>query len=405
MAPTVAHSYVATVSKRIHAERVVLAGRWLERLNELLTVTTNDVFPTDQLLDHIPTLIAEIAGYLQAPIGEEIAANTAVMDKARELGLLRHDQQASVHQLLREYELLAELLESFVIEETANLGLQPSPEECFVVLRRLTQAVRNLMRTTVDTFISEYTTTIEERTERIRSFNQMASHELRNPIGTLLFAAAALNNPAIRTDTPRYDAIVGTIRANAERLGSLLAALQRLSRLGDSMDVPSQQHVEVSGLAREVTRQLEDGASARGVEVRVADHLPTLHVDPARLELILVNLVSNGIKYSDPGKASPYVDIGAVNGADEGACVITVRDNGIGIPESDRGAIFDRFFRGHPHLDVSLGVTGSGLGLAIASECARSLGGSIRCESTVGEGTTFFVTLPCQSAPPPHHPS
>src|SRR5688500_10142622 len=181
MAPTVVQSYAATVSRRIHAERVVLAGRWLERLNELLTVTTNDVFPTDQLLDHIPTLISEIAGYLQAPVGEEIAANTAVMDKARELGLLRHDQQASVHQLLREYELLAELLESFVIEETANLGLQPSPEECFVVLRRLTRAVRNLMRTTVDTFISEYTTTIEERTERIRTFNQMASHELRNP--------------------------------------------------------------------------------------------------------------------------------------------------------------------------------------------------------------------------------
>jgi signal transduction histidine kinase len=324
------------------------------------------------------------------------------MDKARELGLLRHDQQASVHQLLREYELLAELLESFVIEETARLGLQPSPEECFVVLRRLTRAVRNLMRTTVDTFISEYTTTIEERTERIRTFNQMASHELRNPIGTLLFAAAALDNPAIRSDTPRYDAIVGTIRSNAERLGGLLAALQRLARIGDSMDVPSQQHVEVSGLAMEVKRQLADSAASRGVDVRVAAGLPTLHVDPARLELILVNLVSNGIKYSDPAKPSPYVDIAAVVGPDN-TCVITVRDNGIGIAEGDRGAIFDRFFRGHPHLDDSLGVTGSGLGLAIASECVRSLGGSIACESAVGEGTTFLVTLPCPSEPPPHH--
>ncbi len=405
MTTAAVQSYGATISKRMHAERVALARRWLDRLNELLTVTTNDVFPSNQLLDHIPALISEIAGYLQAPVGEEIAANTAVMDKARELGLLRHEQQASVHQLLREYELLADLLESFVIEETERLGLQPSPADCFVVLRRLTQAVRNLMRTTVDTFISEYTTTIEERTERIRSFNQMASHELRNPIGTLLFAAAALDNPAIRTDAARYDAIIGTIRTNAERLGSLLAALQRLARLGDSMDVPSQQHVEVAGLAMEVKRQLADSAAARNVDVRVAAHLPTLHVDPARLELILVNLVSNGIKYSDPGKASPYVDIATRDGADDGFCTIVVRDNGIGVPEADRGAIFDRFFRGHPHLDASLGVTGSGLGLAIASECARSLGGSIRCESCVGEGTTFFVTLPCHGDPPPPHAS
>jgi hypothetical protein len=151
------------VSQRVATERLKLAARWLERLNELLIVPANEVFPSDPLLDHIPTLIAEIAGYLRAPSEEEIAANAAVIDKARELGMLRHSQHASVHQLLREHEILGELLETFVVEETDRLGLQPTAQECFDVLRRLTHAGRTLMRTTIDTFVSEYTTAIQER--------------------------------------------------------------------------------------------------------------------------------------------------------------------------------------------------------------------------------------------------
>jgi hypothetical protein len=154
-----AENYADVVSQRVSAERSVLAARWLNRLNELLLVEPDAVFPSDQLLDHIPTLIAEIAAYVKAPADEEIATNAAVIDKARELGSLRHEQRASVHQLLREYEILGELLEGFVIDETERLALHPTPAECLEVLRRMTRATRTLMRTTVDTFVSQYTTT------------------------------------------------------------------------------------------------------------------------------------------------------------------------------------------------------------------------------------------------------
>ena len=99
-----AQEYAGVVSQRVAAERLTLPRRWLERLNELLTLEANEVFPSKQLLDHIPTLIEQIAAYLCAPADEEISANTTVIEKARELGHLRHTQQASVHQLLREYE-------------------------------------------------------------------------------------------------------------------------------------------------------------------------------------------------------------------------------------------------------------------------------------------------------------
>ena len=397
MAIVSAENYADVVSQRVSAERSVLAARWLNRLNELLLVEPNAVFPSDQLLDHIPTLIAEIAAYVKAPADEEIATNAAVIDKARELGSLRHEQRASVHQLLREYEILGELLEGFVIDETERLALHPTPAECLEVLRRMTRATRTLMRTTVDTFVSQYTTTIQERNERIKNFNRMASHELRTPIGTLLFASAMLNTDVIQLDSVRVARIVSTISSSAERLSRLVTNLERLSRLTDPLDMPSQQEVDLQALAAEVVRQVDEMATARDVVIRInVAEVPPLLIDSARLELVLLNLVSNAIKYCDPSKPDRFIEVAASLTSAE-MCAIIVRDNGLGIAEQDQTAIFDRFFRAHSHLDHALGVTGTGLGLAIVAECVRELDGSIRCESSLGSGTTFLISVPSRS--------
>ena len=397
MAIVSAENYADVVSQRVSAERSVLAARWLNRLNELLLVEPNAVFPSDQLLDHIPTLIAEIAAYVKAPADEEIATNAAVIDKARELGSLRHEQRASVHQLLREYEILGELLEGFVIDETERLALHPTPAECLEVLRRMTRATRTLMRTTVDTFVSQYTTTIQERNERIKNFNRMASHELRTPIGTLLFASAMLNTDVIQLDSDRVARIASTISSSAERLSRLVTNLERLSRLTDPLDMPSQQEVDLQALAAEVVRQVDEMATARDVVIRInVAEVPPLLIDSARLELVLLNLVSNAIKYCDPSKPDRFIEVAASLTSTE-MCAIIVRDNGLGIAEQDQTAIFDRFFRAHSHLDHALGVTGTGLGLAIVAECVRELDGSIRCESSLGSGTTFLISVPSRS--------
>lgn len=397
MAIVSTENYADVVSQRVSAERSVLAARWLNRLNELLLVEPNAVFPSDQLLDHIPTLIAEIAAYVKAPADEEIATNAAVIDKARELGSLRHEQRASVHQLLREYEILGELLEGFVIDETERLALHPTPAECLEVLRRMTRATRTLMRTTVDTFVSQYTTTIQERNERIKNFNRMASHELRTPIGTLLFASAMLNTDVIQLDSDRVARIASTISSSAERLSRLVTNLERLSRLTDPLDMPSQQEVDLQALAAEVVRQVDEMATARDVVIRInVAEVPPLLIDSARLELVLLNLVSNAIKYCDPSNPDRFIEVEASLTSDE-MCAIIVRDNGLGIAERDQTAIFDRFFRAHSHLDHALGVTGTGLGLAIVAECVRELDGSIRCESSLGSGTTFLISVPSRS--------
>ena len=226
------------------------------------------------------------------------------MDKARELGQLRHAQHASAHQLLHEYEILGEILETFLVEETERLQPQPSVAECFDVHRRLTRAVRVLMRTTVDTFIGEYTSTIQEQNERLKAFNRAASHELRSPIGTLRFAAALLDHEAVRHDPPRLAKVAATVKSSTDRLAWLIENLQRIARMEDPLDVPSEQRVDLSALADEVA-PAAGGHGAGPARRHPRSRRICRRWSPTRpaSNSILLNLVANAIKYSDPPKS------------------------------------------------------------------------------------------------------
>src|SRR5688500_20086894 len=105
------------IAERMRIEHRALAARWFERLLDLIPVDARDVFPTESLLDHVPQLILEIGTYLRQPEDAAIAANTAILEKARELGALRHGQRASPHQVLREYQVLSGGLVTFVLED------------------------------------------------------------------------------------------------------------------------------------------------------------------------------------------------------------------------------------------------------------------------------------------------
>jgi signal transduction histidine kinase len=400
VADLTAADFANAMAERISAEHVSLSTRWLERLMGLLSVEPNEVFPTKELLDHVPTLIREVANYVRAPEAEAVGANTAIITKAQELGALRHSQQASVHQLLAEYRLLGGILTTFVQAELARLDVRPTAEEAVEVMRRLNDAIWILTQTTVDTFVTEYTATIASHAARLESFDRMLSHELRQPLSTLMYALPLVRVEAGHGDTARCEHFLGLMERNVLRLIQQMEQLEALSRLrARAPDAPEIQRVEVSTVAWEVARQLREMAEARNVVVHVSETLPAIVIDMARLELILMNLVSNAIKYCDPEKPHRFVHVEAETTSDEGFACFVVRDNGLGIPESSQATVFRRFVRAHADRDAELKVRGSGLGLAIAAECVEAVGGSIRVDSTLGVGTSFFVTIPKE--PPP----
>ena len=382
--------FAESVADRVREEHASLAARWFERLRDLLPVDATEVFPTASLLDHIPALIVDISGYLRSPAVEAIAASTLVVEKARELGTLRHQQRASLHQLLREYQLLGEVLVDFVQEEIVKSSLAPPPAACVAVVSRLHRAVDVLMQETIETFVRLYSATITDQAERLKQFTRMASHEWRQPLGALQVAVALLREPAL--EASEVERMLSLVERNVAHLVEMTQKLERLARM-DGRDDPVIQEVRVSMVAEQAARQLREMAEVRDVQIRVADDLPVLTIDVGRLELTFVNLLSNAVKYADPDKSPRFVEVLAGDGS-EGTAQVVVRDNGIGIPADRLTSVFERFSRAHTDREDVRGVPGLGLGLSIVADCVHGMGGRVEVESSEHRGTAFLITLP-----------
>jgi signal transduction histidine kinase len=383
------------IAERMRVEHRALAERWFDRLLDLLPVDARDVFPTDTLLDHIPALIVEISAYLRMPEADAIAANTSVVEKARELGALRHSQRASLHQVLREYQLLSGVLVTFVLEEMERFTSMPPAAASVALVSRLHQAVSVLAQSTVEAFVTLYTQTIADQNERLEQFTRMAAHEWRQPLGAVQFGVSMLRRRDLNPE--HAERTLTAVERNVRQLVELTHKLEAVARMHSGVDNVVVQEVSAGTVAQEAARQLREMAESHGVEIRIADNLPMLTADVGRLELVFVNLLSNAIKYSDPAKSVRHVDItGATDQA--GWCHVEVTDNGLGIPARALATVFQRFTRAHADRNDLSHVAGVGLGLAITEDCVLAMGGRIEVRSLEGEGTSFVVILPTAPA-------
>jgi signal transduction histidine kinase len=214
------------------------------------------------------------------------------------------------------------------------------------------------------------------------------SHEIRQPLAVLQVVAKALPVSDGDVDAAR---MLDIFNRNVTRLAEVTGKLERLARITRATDVsPGEQVVNLTALVTSVAQQLADMAAARDVRVIVRPNLPTVRVDPARAELVFINLIANGVKFSDAGKPERYIDI--YDGEGDEPSVI-VRDNGVGIPAGRLQDIFREFVRAHAQRNDDPPY-GLGLGLSIVRECMDASNGSVRVESREGKGTTFKLTWP-----------
>ena len=383
----------ATLARRLRDARAELTARWLDRIVARVALDPNRVFPTDDLLDHVPLLIGGIADYLEHPAGE-IAADMPVMAKAMELGELRHAQGFDVYEILKEYELLGGVLFTFLTGIVDGIDEPCTRSELLQCTHRLFRAITLIQQSTTTQYLRKYEAQIHEREDRLRGFNRMVSHELKNRAGAVAGAAALLRENWVRE--PERDRFLTMISDNAARLNLVLQDLASLSR----MDKSQRQHrnVLLPQAAREAARQLREQARARGVQVRIDDDLPPFEVNAAAVELCLTNYISNAIKYSDPAAGERVVRVSASVQARQGALgaelVVAVRDNGIGVPPAERPQLFDRFFR--TQAATVTGVEGTGLGLSIVRDTVEEFGGRAWAEWDEPTGSAFFFALPCR---------
>jgi signal transduction histidine kinase len=391
---TINCSLAAALAARLRGEREDLTRRWLERIAARVSLDPNRIFPTETLLNHVPLLIDGIADYLEDPT-REIAADVPVTGKAIELGELRFSQGFSAHELLKEYEILGGVLFSFLVRSVDAVEEPCTRGELLACAHRLFRAVSVIQQVTTTHFLRAVDERVNEREERLRSFNRTVSHELKNRIGAVLGAGQLLQEDELASDPRTRARFTRMVVENAEGMQSVLESLIALSRT--DAEVRQQRHVFLPEAVAEVLRQLREMARARSVDMRIAGELPAVEVNAAAVELCLTNYVSNAIKYSDPEKAERWVEVSGTiqgSGTDSPRLVIEVRDNGLGVPATAREQLFQRFFRAHG--TTVTGVEGTGLGLSIVRETMESIGGGAWAEFRDEPGSSFFLSLPCR---------
>jgi len=218
------------------------------------------------------------------------------------------------------------------------------------------------------------------------------SHEMRSPLASILGYAETLADGEHPPE--RLRDYLGRILRNSQRLDDIIRDLIELSRL-EHAQAPETRPTDVPGLVREVVAGYSDPCHAKGIELgldvdSLGGHLP---IDAGLVRQALANLVDNAVKYT-PAGGRIRVWAGLVPSGPEGdpALEIAVSDSGPGIPPEHHLRIFERFYRVDPARSRAVG--GTGLGLSIVKHAAALHGGSVRLESTPGEGSTFRISLP-----------
>jgi signal transduction histidine kinase len=232
--------------------------------------------------------------------------------------------------------------------------------------------------------LDNYAARLEQSNRALDDFAYIVSHDLKEPLRNVGAFARFLADDyghALNTEGQSY---VERIRANAKRMQRLIDDLLAISRLSQK---PNQlQTVDARALLEEVKPRFEHTVKEKGIQLLIHEPLPTLVCDRVRLAEVFANLISNAIKYHD--KPAGRIEIGC---REDGAShEFYVKDNGPGIPREYFEKIFEIFQRLGERKDEE----GTGVGLTIVKKIVELHRGKVWLDSTVGQGTTFYFTIP-----------
>ena len=239
--------------------------------------------------------------------------------------------------------------------------------------------------------------TLRQATERMRrDFATNVSHELKTPLATLTLLAQTLRE-AIHDDPEQAQKFVAQLCSEIGRLSQLTGELLTLSRLEETERDMTLTFISVDlgRLASLVASDVKPAADAKQHEVSVeAATNVRVRGDEIALRTLLRNLLDNAIRYTDPG-GHVTVRVGTETGnGGRSWAVLSVTDDGAGIPLADQQRIFERFYRVDKARSRETG--GTGLGLSIVRHVAQRHSGRVDVQSTLGVGSTFTVRLPLE---------
>jgi PAS domain S-box-containing protein len=236
-----------------------------------------------------------------------------------------------------------------------------------------------------------------ERAYRLKSqFLASMSHELRTPINALLGYTSLMRDEIYGELNTRQGEALSRMYTASQHLLELVNDILDLAKIEAGKMPVHVEPVDVGQMIRELAHTLEPLVQRKQIEciVRVDEGLPTLETDQTKLKQIVLNLLSNAVKFTPSGHISIHAR-SAVEEEGAGGVVIEVADTGIGIKQEDLANIFEDFRQVDQSSTREYG--GTGLGLSITKKLLHLLGGTVRVNSTPGDGSVFTIWLPKRS--------
>lgn len=231
-------------------------------------------------------------------------------------------------------------------------------------------------------------TNFRQAQEMQNIFISTITHELKTPVALIKGHAATLRREDVTWDTDVVREYSAVIEEESDRLNVLIENLLMTSKIQAQQTLNlNLDDVRLDYLCAQAVERFSTQTKKHTLELAFPPHFPVIQGDEQRLRQVIDNLLSNAIKYSpDGGK----IEVGGQVDAD--TVTVYIRDQGVGIAESDQERIFDRFYR----VDGTLSsrTQGTGLGLFLAKSIIEAHGGKMRVESQPGKGSTFYFTLP-----------
>lgn len=237
---------------------------------------------------------------------------------------------------------------------------------------------------------------LERKVQELVDVAQQTVHDLNRPLSAMRLMLATIDKGYLgEVAAPVKQAVQNGLLAcsQMERLVRDLLDSSRLDHDGVHLQFAE---CDLTLLLADVLRTLRYELEERDVRIRI-EPMPVVRADAWALTKVFMNLLGNAINYSAAERPA-LIRVFAEDRGDE--WLVGVRDNGIGIPEADRGRLFRRFERG----SNTGGISGTGLGLHIVKEIVQGHGGTVSFDSAVGDGTTFWLHLPKVPVQPPHSP-
>ena len=386
-----AASFERFAAERLLGERASIARGWARRISGELRVRPRRELPGEALEASLPEVLRWVAESLRGGGERPLTADASVVEALRALAERRHREGHDVQEVLRELHLLAEELNAACARWTAAFPGAPV-EAVLRVAGRLDRAPMQMGEIIAGVFMDRERAERGQLAEQLGAFAEMLVHELRTPLNAAETAAILLESDELIPGVQERRRFAGLVQRNLQRASAVIGDVRGLALPAEASRRDGRRLPACKVLA-EVLAEVEALAAREGVRVEVEEPLPEVEVDASRLELVLLNLIGNAVKYSDPSQPARWVRVRFERGASEGEWAVEVSDNGIGIPEELHGRVFERAFRADPER-----ADGTGIGLAIVREAVRQLGGRIHFRSQPGVGTTFRVSLPAEEA-------